>query len=159
MATKFSTPKGMPLKERLAFRSEPQPNGCIHFIGFRDKNGYGRIRIGGRKGESRLAHRISYEIAYGEIPDGLCLCHKCDNPSCINPEHLFVGTHADNMEDAAKKGRMRRGEEKSISKLKEVDIPIIRADPRPQHVIAKDYGVSQTVIGDVKLRVTWKHVP
>jgi hypothetical protein len=159
MASRFLTPKGMPLKERLALRSEPQPNGCIHFLGVKCKNGYGKIRVGGGNRSPFLAHRVAYEIAKGKIPKGFYVCHKCDNRICINPDHLFIGNQTDNMQDASDKGRTARGEKCHASKLKASDIPFIRSDKRTQESIAKYYGVKQSVISRIKNRITWKHVP
>lgn len=78
---------------------------CIIFQGFVDQSGYGRLTI---KGRGTSAHRYAYEQAFGKIPEGLCVCHKCDNTLCINPEHLFLGTHGDNARDRSEKGRTAR---------------------------------------------------
>ena len=90
--------------ERLIERSKlNEETGCIEYTRYKNKHGYGRLRAGGKK---VLAHRLSYEHSHGAIPDGIIICHKCDNPSCINPEHLFAGTHLDNARDAIAKGRV-----------------------------------------------------
>lgn len=81
---------------------------CTEWTGCRMKNGYGRLYPKGMKGRSVLAHRQAWEEAYGPIPPGLFVCHRCDNPPCVNPSHLFLGTNADNMRDKVEKGRASR---------------------------------------------------
>lgn len=75
---------------------------CWNWTGYKTELGYGRLRLNNKK---TLAHRASYEIFVGKIPDKKLVCHKCDNPSCLNPDHLFLGTNNDNVQDRVKKGR------------------------------------------------------
>ena len=84
--------------------------GCWIWVGNRTKGEYGRFSVGGRSNRIRYrAHRFSWMMTYGPIHDGMDVLHECDNPSCVNPEHLKLGSHADNMRDMALKGRARRG--------------------------------------------------
>jgi hypothetical protein len=147
------------VEQRLKHYSDPGENGCINFTGARSRFGHGEL---GFKGKKYRAHRLSYETHIGTIPDGLVVCHRCDNPACINPKHLFLGTQADNLADARQKGRMKtpnpRGERHGLSKLTSSDIIKIRADRRPQRAIAADYGVAQSTIKNIKIGRTWGHV-
>lgn len=96
-------PGPTPIAERVRKYSSPaNDRGCIEWLGSRDENGYGRVHCGGTP---RLAHRVAWELENGPIPSGLCVLHGCDNPPCINPSHMFLGTQADNMRDMVKKGR------------------------------------------------------
>ena len=101
----------MTIVERLKRRIKiNQKNGCWEWLGAKYSNGYGAITITvDGKPRAKLTHRISYEVFCGPIPEGLCVLHKCDNPKCINPAHLFVGTYKDNMQDAKAKGRVASG--------------------------------------------------
>lgn len=132
---------------------------CWEWRGTLDGKGYGKIPVGGRL---IGAHRIAYTLAVGPIPPGIFVCHECDNPPCCNPNHLFLGTAADNNRDTVLKGRARRnaarGEANPQAKLTEAKVRAIRADPRPGHLIAADYGVGTTTVHRIKHREDWAHV-
>jgi len=142
-------------------------DGCWEWQACRNVKGYGNF---GYKRKVQLAHRVSYMLTYGEIPkgedhNGMCVCHSCDNPSCVNPNHLFLGTNQDNMDDRDKKGRCvnRVGEDHGNSKFIEVDITNIRAiykyTKATYRQLAKIYSVSHYAIRCIVTRKTWKHVP
>ena len=104
--------KPRPIYERFHESYEiVEPGGCWVWTGWLTSHEYGCMLIGSRTDKSRRkvgAHRISWELHFGMIPDGLYVCHHCDVPSCVNPAHLFVGTGVDNMQDAKRKGRLRK---------------------------------------------------
>ena len=102
-------------------------------------------------------------LEYGKIPEGMFVCHHCDNPICVNPNHLFLGSAFDNIQDAINKGRMKRGSEvcgsnHGCSKLTEQKVKDIRKDTRLHRVIAKEYGVVRRTISEIKQNKTWRHV-
>jgi len=97
-----------PMSERFDEKISPCPNtGCWWFDGNPDTNGYGRFRIGGKGSKLDMAHRVSYELHKGKIPDGKLVLHTCDNRLCVNPDHLYAGTYQDNAIDAVSRGRMK----------------------------------------------------
>lgn len=132
------------------------PNGdCWEWTLGRLEWGYGRFAVG--RGEVK-AHRMAYELAVGPVPDGLMVCHHCDNPPCCNPSHLFVGDGFDNMGDMAAKGRSLQGVKHHKAKLSDDDVRAIRVDTRRQVEIAEEYGVSRGLVGHIKRRLIWKHI-
>jgi hypothetical protein len=105
----------------------------------------------GRKSVNMYAHRVAWTLTHGEITDGLEVLHRCDTPSCVNPGHLRLGTHADNMRDASTKGRIcRTGRPLNRRKITRADILAIRADPRTTRVIAAAYGISHGYTAGIK---------
>ncbi len=138
----------------------PEPNTGCHLWMASTVSGYGNMRVGKKV---LKAHRISYELDNGPIPDGMYVCHKCDTPSCVNPNHLFLGTAADNNADAMTKGRHKAvsGSKQGLSKLDETDIPIIRQwlqDGWSQTQCAEVWGVTQATISQINRGKTWRHV-
>lgn len=147
------------LKDRFEAGYMPIPEtGCWWWIAAASSAGYGQLWADGKV---KYAHRVSYEMHIGEIPDGLFVCHHCDNPGCVNPEHLFVGTHTDNMHDMFRKSRRGTtvyGQTHGMSKLTEDDVREIILDSRSQRAIAADFGIHQTNVSLIKRRKAWAHV-
>lgn len=160
-------PIALPLRERLELQSIPEPNsGCRLWIGTYAKLSsgfcYGLITVASGKGQ-RLAHRMMWEVHNGPIPRGLCVCHKCDVPECVEITHLFLGTHQDNMDDMKAKNRhyripARRGVDNEKAKLTDDQVRAIRKDCRILRVIAAEYGVHLSLIWLVQNGRIWKHV-
>lgn len=136
------------------------PNGCIPWVGA-NSNGYGVIGIGRGSGNVQ-ATKVSFEFFVGPVPDGLEVLHRCDNPPCINPVHLFVGTMADNMKDKMAKCRQARGETVGSAVLTEENARTLRS--RYEHgdatvqELADEYGVTRHAIWLTIRRKNWKHV-
>jgi hypothetical protein len=153
----------MTIAERLQAGLKPQDpvTGCIEWVGLNgDCTGYGNIKI---PGGYMLTHRLAYELKHGPIPEGLDVCHHCDNPACCNTEHHFLGTDADNAADKAAKGRCNppKGETHYRAKLTEADVVEIRrrlvAGETPGK-IAPSFGVSLPTVKDIKARRSWAHL-
>lgn len=151
-----------------AIDKESSPGGCWLWSGARDLKGYGRVR---HQGKSVLAHRLAYELAYGVVADGVCVCHQCDNPQCCNPAHLFSGTKAANNQDMMRKGRHAsvtapgyhaKGERHGSAKLTDRQAAEIAAAYKnggvTQRALAAQYGVSQRTVAKIALGIGWKHV-
>lgn len=141
--------------ERLAELSVAEESGCIRFTGHLDGEGYGRIMVARVK---YMAHRLSYSLNHGPIPDGYVVRHKCDNPSCINPEHLELGTQADNIADKVSRGRQARGSGVGRAILTEESVKEIRSSPLKVSELSTLYGVSVVSIRNILRRKTWQHV-
>ena len=126
---------------------------CWDWTGYIRPNGY---RTFSTHGTPVYAHRFSWEMHNGPIPEGLFVCHHCDNRKCVNPQHLFLGSQMDNIHDAITKGRTSVGESHGRRKLTVAQVLSIRKDPRFHKEIAKEYGVSTGTIGSIKSIRTWK---
>lgn len=137
--------------------------GCHNFTGRKDNSGYGQIKD---KGRGVLVHRWVLEQANGPIPPGMCALHTCDNPSCVNLAHLYVGTHTDNMRDKAQRGRSRnvptgKAHKRPMAKLSETDARAIKValmERRSQREIARLFGVHFATVSDISTGKTWKHI-
>lgn len=140
-------------------------DGCWEWQAGKHRQGYGSFWF-----ERRLwrSHRFCWTLHFGEIPEGMCVLHDCDNPGCVNPEHLFLGTHKDNSQDASKKGRfpdrrgLNPGEAHGRSKLTEEQVLSIRKEYKTGNItqaeLARKYNVSQATICQIVTRQTWKHI-
>lgn len=180
MSVISGTRRGMKeLVERFMGKTMEADSGCLEWVGCVTPNGYGAIQVGGVK---RGAHRVAYELFVGEIPDGMFVCHRCDNTRCVRPDHLFVGTPKDNSADRDAKGRAAdrrgaanpmwkggppprpgkaRGERNHTAKLRDADIPVIRERlivGETVAEIARTYGVAWPQINRIKTGEGWKHV-
>lgn len=150
---------GKQLDKFLASRKEV-PDGCIEWTKSRDKQGYGLFYSNG--GVTK-AHRIAYWIYYHTYPDDKCVCHSCDNPSCVNPEHLFLGTVQDNNKDRHSKGRSKNkptsGEAHNMAKLSEQQVLSIKQIlGATQKELAETYGVSVAQISRIVNGKSWTHL-
>lgn len=148
------------LYSKVSQAPEQGPSGdCWEFQGGKHRFGYGMINMSGTKAtEVTTAHAVAWEIANGPIPNGMFVLHRCDNPACCRPDHLFLGTHQDNMDDMKAKGRGRNGSSHFRSKLSEEDAQRIKEDPRSHYEIAADYGLVRQAVSSIKAGKTWKHL-
>jgi hypothetical protein len=163
--------------QRQAFeaRMKPMPSGCIEWTGNIDGSGYGRFCF---QRKITLAHRAAWTLFRGPIPDGMCLLHKCDNPPCVNPDHLFLGDRGDNARDMSAKQRQwvqknpagrpvcpielkPRGEGHGMSKLSEADVLSIRRKASTGALgkdLAAEFGCARSLISAIVLGQIWQHV-
>lgn len=162
-------------KSRFYGRIKSVESGCMEWTGALADSGYGIIKLNKRRFK---CHRVSFFLSGGPIPDGLCVLHKCDNRKCVNPDHLFLGTVADNNADMLQKGRhvspkgdksgvrlyperRPRGENCKRSKLREGDVLQIRrllASGETTITIAAEFNVSQSNISAIGRNATWRHL-
>ena len=138
--------------DALLERTVVSPNGCRLFTGCIQANGYGRATISYK---SDYAHRHMYRLFHGPIPPGIDVCHWCDQRACINPHHLFLGTRAENMADAVRKGRQAKGEMLPHTKLSAADKEDITNRARSGEMyesIARDFGICRQHAGQIAIR-------
>ncbi len=145
--------------DRFTSKVKELDSGCWEWQATKNAQGYGRFSICvGHYQKWYSAHRLAWEWANEPIPAGLCVLHRCDNPSCVNPSHLFLGTHKENALDRDQKRRRRppAGEANGRAKLLEADVRAIRSSPLPNKELAVIYGVRRETIRAARAGVTWK---
>lgn len=147
---------------------------CWMWTAGTDKDGYGKFQW---DGETKRAHRFSYTFFRGPIPTGLFVCHSCDRPGCVNPEHLWLGTTKDNSADMKKKGRAAKGDKNGANwywkkhperhvkgenvhwtKLTEANVREIRKSTDIHRVVAKRFGVSRALVSMIQNKKVWRHI-
>lgn len=137
---------------------------CWPWTGSHDPRGYGHFQP--VDGKSVGAHRFAYILTFGPIPPGLFVCHHCDNPICVNPVHLFLGSPKDNTQDSLRKGRLSphtpgtfRGAASAKAKLTEAQVlEILRRGSEPLKVLAREFGVTACNIWAIRHRKSWRHL-
>jgi hypothetical protein len=162
-ATHWRNRPRVPLVDRLFSRLQPMPNGCIEFVGNRlPPWGYGILTLGPRGDRKMLrAHRVAWELNNGPIPEGVEICHRCDNPPCCNPAHLFPGTNAENIADCKAKGRDNKGIRNGRARLDEERVKRIKlrfSSGESIPSIAADFGVAHGTVHAIVTGKSWRHV-
>jgi hypothetical protein len=128
---------------------------CWEWRATRNSLGYGQFKL---NGTATYAHRVAALLAGKQLDEDSVVMHVCDNPACCNPTHLIVGSHGANVADRVAKGRSARGSGNGRAKLNKDQVVAIRADDRPQSVIALEYGVTPKAVALIRSRRTWAHV-
>jgi len=147
------------IAEIIKSKSVSGNGGCINWIGYKIKSGYGRITISRTQ---HLAHRLSWQINIGPIPNGIDVLHKCDNPSCVNHKHLFLGTHKENMKDMKEKNRSCAGEKHPKRKLSNKQVLQIRDMYKTGNLthldISKKFGIARSGVSRIINKKLWRHI-
>ena len=149
-----------PISDRLWAKTQKTET-CWIWEGSAGQAGHGQIAKGGHGKEGKrllMTHRVAWELTNGEIPAGLCVLHRCDNPPCVNPSHLFLGTKADNSADMVSKRRQKVGNQLPQAKLSPDAVRFIRESEETQDELAARFGVTQSSISAVINGHRWRHV-
>jgi len=149
--------------EQRFLRKITKTKTCWEWNGAKDPKGYGYILVKKNKKvqKNKSAHRISYELYSGKIPEGMVVMHSCDNSSCVNPKHLSLGTPLDNHNDKMNKGRQARGEKMNTAKLTESDVREIISLAKQGYSnaeICQTFKITNAHVGNIKKRLSWKHL-
>lgn len=147
--------KRRPIDVLFHQKYEATDEGCWEWGGARDRDGYGIFTYAGK---NYRAHKLALELDGRPVPNGKYACHKCNNPCCVRPSHLYPGTPTQNMEDAKANGTIRMGEQVHFSKLTEKDVAAIRSSTLKDGLLANTFGVSRSCVTMIRNGKTWKHV-
>lgn len=137
-------------------------DGCWEWVAHKNNDGYGAIRYNRKMVK---AHRLAWILTNGDIPEGLCVCHKCDNPACVRPGHLFLGTRKENMRDMAAKGRnyvpdvtgaKNPGAKLSVKQVQEIRARALAGET--QAALGREFGLTQSGISNITRKNRWKHI-
>ena len=145
----------IPAIDRIKLRSIKKDNGCIEYKYSLDQAGYGHIC---HNGDQLRASRFIWEYNNGKIPNGLLVCHKCDNPPCINIDHLFLGTYKDNNNDMINKNRMPLGENRAQSRLSNNNVIEIYRSKLKTKELMKKFNINRSHVNAIRRKVCWKSV-
>lgn len=148
----------IPVEERFWAKVEKREGGCWEWKAATTEGGYGYFRFNGRP---QNANRVAWILTKGPIPDGIFVCHRCDNRKCVNPDHLFLGTNQNNLDDMKEKGRSSRGEKNTMHRYTEATIYRVKqmkVQGYTREKTAKETGVSQSTISMIWNEKTWKHI-
>jgi hypothetical protein len=146
----------MPIIDRFNSKWTPEPfSGCWLWTGALDRWGYGAMKVDFTVGR---AHRVAWNLLRGDIPEGLFVLHKCDTPSCVNPDHLFLGTTRDNVRDKVLKHRQSKGNDFPFAKLTDQDVLYILSSDESCIQLAERFSVNRETIRLIKIRKNWKHI-
>lgn len=151
----------VPIEDRFFAKisKHVESNGCLLWLASCDTGGYGTIK---HQGKNAKASRIAYQFAYGDFDQSLFVLHHCDNPPCVNPLHLFLGTHQDNATDKVEKGRQSKGVRSITAKLTDDQVREIRALYVPwfvtQKQLAKRFGIAEVTVNNIIHKRDWKHI-
>lgn len=154
-ARRYAAP--IPLSARFWTKVERKGEGCWQWTGAINRNGYGSIIVGGKV---KTASRVAYELAVGPIPAGAFVLHHCDKPLCVNPAHLYAGTHRDNMADKKNRGRTRGavGERNTKAKVSDSVVREIRSSTAATKLLAARLGLHKSTIERIRSGRSWRHV-